>query len=426
MTAPAAYAQDVAYESAPQSAPSFSQPQLDQMMAPIALYPDSLVGQILMASTYPLEIVEASRWLQNTNNAALRGDQLAAAIEQQPWDPSVKSLVPFPQVLHMMDSNIQWTEQVGDAFLAQQPAVMDSVQRLRQQAEAAGTLTSTPQQIVETQGPDIVIEPENPNVVYVPAYNPALVYGTWEYPDYAPYSFYSADYVYGGAFLGFGIGIAVIDSLWGWNHWDWQHHRVDIDDRRFSELNRGQPPLAHGVWQYNPEHRHGVPFHDAATRARFQGTASNNRGLRGYAPATGSALQTGRPTSSRNVVTPQSYGRRQTVGQERVNSEQNHLTPAPQTFRQTNGYIRPAIEHAPEAAPMQPRSQPSQERAQPQQMQRAASPVFESFSHGSDARAQSERGSYSRATAPVSPAPRSNGGGGGGSGGGGRDQRNRQ
>ena len=131
-----------------QTAPAYTQGQLDQMLAPIALYPDALVSQILMASTYPLEVVEAERWLEVPENASLTGDALSNALMQQPWDPSVKSLVPFPQVLQMMNQNLQWTEQLGDAFLAQQPAIMDSIQQLRQQAQAAGTLQSTLQQVV--------------------------------------------------------------------------------------------------------------------------------------------------------------------------------------------------------------------------------------------------------------------------------------
>jgi hypothetical protein len=158
---------------------TLSEGQLDQLTAPIALYSDPLVGQILTAASYPLEIVEAQRWLQDPANAALKGDALAAALQEQSWDLSVKSLVPFPQILQMMDSNLEWTERIGDAFLAQQDAVMDSVQRLRHRAAAAGSLTSTPQQTVSTEDQDIAIEPASPNVVYVPYYDPNVIYGPW-------------------------------------------------------------------------------------------------------------------------------------------------------------------------------------------------------------------------------------------------------
>src|SRR6202051_1378387 len=163
---------------------ALSEAQLDQLTAAIALYSDPLIGQVLTAATYPLEVVEAHRWLQDPANAALKGDQLAAALQEQSWDLSVKSLVPFPQILQMMDSNLEWTERIGDAFLPQRDAVMDSIQRLRHRAAAAGSLTSTPQQTVSTEDQDIAIEPANPDVVYVPYYNPDVIYGPWPWPDY--------------------------------------------------------------------------------------------------------------------------------------------------------------------------------------------------------------------------------------------------
>ncbi len=151
-------AQDAAAPAA-QTSPAYTAPQIDQMLAPIALYPDDLVGQILMASTYPQEVVQADRWLQNPANASLDGAQLAQALEQEPWDASVKSLVPFPQIVSMMDENLSWTEQLGDAFLAQQNDVMDAVQQLRARAQSAGTLASTPQESVTNNDEGIEIAP---------------------------------------------------------------------------------------------------------------------------------------------------------------------------------------------------------------------------------------------------------------------------
>jgi hypothetical protein len=148
-----------------------------------------------MASTYPLEVVEAARWVEDPNNARLKGDQLAAALQGKDWDPSVKSLAPFPQILRMMDDRLDWMQKLGDAFLAQQNEVMDSVQRLRRQAEEAGTLQSSPQQTVTTQDQTITVEPANPNVVYVPIYDPTVVYGAWPYPDYPPYYFPPSGFV---------------------------------------------------------------------------------------------------------------------------------------------------------------------------------------------------------------------------------------
>ncbi|HZH85176.1 MAG TPA: DUF3300 domain-containing protein, partial [Phototrophicaceae bacterium] len=184
-------------DAAPPDAPQSSAPQaqgqsvfrteeLDQMTAPIALYPDQLLAQVLIAATYPLEVVQADRWLANPDNAKLKGDQLAAALEQQSWDPSVKSLAPFPQVLKMMSEKLDWTQRLGDAFLAQQAEVMSSVQRLRREAQSAGTLKSTEQQTVVTERETVIIQPAKPEVIYVPTYNPTVVYGTWPYPAYPP------------------------------------------------------------------------------------------------------------------------------------------------------------------------------------------------------------------------------------------------
>lgn len=154
------------------------------MLAPIALYPDALLSQVLMAATYPLEIVQASRW--SKSNGDKGGEAAANMVVDQSWDASVKSLVAFPNVLHMMNDQLEWTQKVGDAFLAQQGDVMDAIQRLRAKAQAAGNLKSNEQQTIVTQGETIVIQPAQPQVIYVPAYNPTVVYGTWPYPSYPP------------------------------------------------------------------------------------------------------------------------------------------------------------------------------------------------------------------------------------------------
>src|SRR5262249_41371180 len=145
--------------------------QLDAMLAPIALYPDELLTQLLMASTYPLQVVAASRWLEKDNNKDLNGDALANALESESWDPSVKSLVPFPQVIAMLNDNLEWTQQLGYAVATQQAAVLDSIQRLRHQAQGVGSLKTTEQQRVVVEGDNIVIQPANPQTVYVPVYN---------------------------------------------------------------------------------------------------------------------------------------------------------------------------------------------------------------------------------------------------------------
>src|SRR5580658_4324613 len=223
---------------APQAAAHVQQTpdQLQQLVAPIALYPDSLVAQILAASTFPEQVVEADRWLQA--HPDLKGDALGQAVDPQPWDPSVKALAAFPSVLGNMDKNLSWTSSLGDAYYNQQQDVMDAVQAMRQKAQAAGNLKSTPQQTVTTQGSTVEIEPAQPDVVYVPAYDPWLVYGgpivAW--PGWYPYP----GIWYDGPFLSFGLGFGIGffgGFGWGWGHWgfDW-HNRYAIynHDRYYS------------------------------------------------------------------------------------------------------------------------------------------------------------------------------------------------
>jgi hypothetical protein len=210
--------------------------QLQQLVAPIALYPDSLVAQILAAATFPEQVVEADRWVQA--HPDLKGEALGQAVDPEPWDPSVKALTAFPSVLGNMDKNLSWTSSLGDAYYNQQQDVMDAVQVMRQKAQAAGNLKSTPQQTVTTQGSTVEIEPAQPDVVYVPAYDPWLVYGgplvAW--PGWYPYP----GIWYDGPFLSFGLGFGIGffgGFGWGWGHWgfDW-HNRYPIynHDRYYS------------------------------------------------------------------------------------------------------------------------------------------------------------------------------------------------
>jgi Protein of unknown function (DUF3300) len=204
--------------------------QLDQLVAPIALYPDELVAQVLAAATYPAEVVEAERWMQANPN--LKGDALGKAVNTQPWDDSVKALAQFPSVLAMMDKNLSWTSSLGEAYMNNSQAVMDAVQQMRVRAQQAGNLKSTPQENVTDQGQTVVIEPANPEVVYVPEYDPWLVYGE-------PLAFYPGWVGFPGLFIGgpgidfgFGIGIGIFGGFgWGWHHWgaDWHGHGIDHD-----------------------------------------------------------------------------------------------------------------------------------------------------------------------------------------------------
>ena len=244
--------------------PTFRQEEFDQLLAPIALYPDALLAQILMASTYPLEVVQAARWAKAYPE--LRGPQAEEAMQQQPWDPSVKSLTAFPQVLAMMDANLDWTQKLGEAFLAQQPDVMATVQTLRAKAQAVGYLQTTPQQTVIAEPQAIRIEPATPQVVYVPVYDPTVVYGPWWYPAYPPYAWYPPGYMVGAGVFSFGIGLAVGAVLWG--GFDWHRHYVTIVNvHNFNTFNR--TTITTPVWRHDVGHRRGVPYHDPGVRLRF-------------------------------------------------------------------------------------------------------------------------------------------------------------
>ena len=203
---------------------SFTHAQLDQMLAPIALYPDQLLTQLLMAATFPQQVVDAGKWLQDSNNAALKGDDLVAALQNLPWDPSIKSLIAFPQIIAMMNDHLDWTEALGTAFANQQIETMARVQFLRDRAVAAGQLKSSPQLAVQRDGGEIVIEPVDPAMIYVPVYNPAEVYGDWPDSDAPPVYIPPPPDFYNGAIgagIGFSVGFGVIAPLWGWGHPDW-------------------------------------------------------------------------------------------------------------------------------------------------------------------------------------------------------------
>jgi hypothetical protein len=245
--------------------------QLDQMLAPIALYPDSLLSQLLMASTYPLEVVEADRWIKA--NPGLVADVLDSMLEPMNWDPSVKSLCYFPQVLAMMDENIDWTTRLGDAFLSQEQDVMNSIQRLRQKAKAAGNLNTTDQQRVISSEDALVIEPAYPNIVYVPLYDPDAVYGPWRYPAYPPFVIYPLGYVL-SSFVSFTAGIFGGFCLFG--GFDWGHRRVVVnnttfivDQTRFHGIRNYNPRQNRWEWTHDPFHRRGVVYENRAIRQRF-------------------------------------------------------------------------------------------------------------------------------------------------------------
>ena len=276
-SAPSAAAAPAA-SAAPAQADVLSNDQLDALVAPIALYPDPLLAQCLVASTYPLDIVAAQQW--QVKNSTLKGDALAKAAEQQPWDPSVQALVSLPDALKVMSENIQWTTQLGDAFLGQESQVMDAVQRLRSKAKDGGKLASSEQQKVETKVVEektvIEIQPTSTEVVYVPTYSPSVIWG----PMYYPYpSLYYPPY-YGGAWLGFGVGIAVgigISGGWGWGCGWGGNNTININNNNnyISHHNRQNNVNRSGNsnWQHNAQQRGGAPYKDRATANKYGGGA---------------------------------------------------------------------------------------------------------------------------------------------------------
>ena len=276
----------VAQEAAKPPAPQFKPEELEALVAPIALYPDALLAQVLMASTYPLEIVEAARW--SKAHPELKGDALQAEAQKQSWDPSVKSLAAFPTVLQMMSDKLDMTQKLGDAFLAQQKDVMDAVQRLRAKALAAGNLKSG-KELTYTSQKDgdqtiIIIESTQPDVVYVPAYSP-VVYGPWPYPMYPPYYYPPPPgYAPGGIFFGFTVGIIIGG---GWAHPAWHTGGVVINVNNYNRVNHTN--INNPNWQHSPEHRKGVQYRDQASRDKFgQGQragADSREAFRGRAEA---------------------------------------------------------------------------------------------------------------------------------------------
>jgi hypothetical protein len=445
-----------AQQPPPASAPAAASPtvfrteELDQILAPIALHPDALVAQILMASTYPIEVVQAARFVEA--NPALKGDALNQALQQYPWDDSVKSLVMFPQVLALLNEKLDWMQKLGDAFLAQQQDVMAAVQRLRARAQEAGQLKTTPEQnvIVEpaaspaTAPPPppgappstttvvtppsttiIKIEPSNPEVIYVPSYDPTVVYGAWP-PAYPPYYPYPAGYFAAGFFT-FAAGAAVGAALWG--DCNWGRGDVTINNSRVNNftnsVNRsgearnrvehynrgaagGTAGQGRGQWQHNPEHRKGAQYRDASTQQRFNqkgpANAQSRESFRGRAEGAGAGTT--------RAATTQSAGGQGT--RERAGAGQQPSASIGERSGQSSRQSAGA----------------AQQRQSGGGQARQASAFEGAGSSGRDAQSFSSRGNTSRqsfssssgaaARSSAASAPRSGGGGSRGGGGGGR------
>jgi uncharacterized membrane protein YgcG len=393
---PAVYGQESA------AAAPFKQEQLDQMLAPIALYPDSLLAQVLVAATYPLEVVAADRWVKQ--NKSLKGEQLNAALDKMTWDLSVKALVPFPEVLAMMSEKLDWTQNLGDAFIGQQAQVMDTVQKLRAKAQGEGNLKTTKEQKVVVQDQTIVIEPASPTTVYVPSYNPAVVYGAWPYPAYPPYPYYP----YGGAVaagvFGFAAGVAV-GAAWnnGWGNWNWGHGDMNVNVNRNTNINRNNINTGNirtGNFQPDASHRKGVQYRDQASRDKYgqkaPGSAQARNDFRGNSPGDargqGAQQRGDRASASRPEARPS--------GQPRAST--------------------------------QPAGRPTADSTAKGLQQRQSGGAFGDMGSGRDAKMSSDRGNASRSASSAGMRSPSSGGGrsssmggggasrGGGGGGGGR------
>jgi Protein of unknown function (DUF3300) len=292
--------------------------ELEALVAPIALYPDTLLAMVLMASTYPLEVVQAERWA--SQNASLKDDQLKAAVDKQPWDESVRSLVATPSVLTMMSTKLDWTQKLGDAVLAQEADLMEAVQRLRAKAQTNKQLSSNKQQTVTVSNVEqkqvIAIAPAQPNTVYVPYYNPAVVYGGWQYPAYPPYYFPPPGYIAGGVIatgIAFGAGYALGRWAAGGAYWgggvNWGGNNITI--------NRSTNISGSGNrWQHSPEHRHGVRYNNPGVQQKFGGNTrpggsqgrTDFRGHSGQQPKAGQQPATGKGQQAKGGKGQQAKG----------------------------------------------------------------------------------------------------------------------
>ncbi len=405
--------------------PVFKQEELEQLLAPVALYPDSLLSQILMASTYPLEVVQADRWVKQ--NKDLKADALAAALEKENWDPSVKSLVNFPQVLTMMSEKLDWTQKLGDAFLAQQKDVLDTAQKLRKKASDQNNLKTTEEQVVKVEQEKIIIESPSPQVVYVPTYNPTVIYGPWPYPAYPPYYYYPPGYVATSNLISFGIGVA-IGAAWGysWGHCDWHGGDIDIDVNRNFDFNRNidrgkyaqqykdrgnWSQADRGKWQHNPANRGGVAYRDQATAQKFN-RASTTDAVKSREAFRGRAEQ-GRQDIARGGVSQQpGSGLSQKTGS---GLSQKTGSGASQQIGNRQGTAnKPAVTQR----PAQRTASPSPTVRSPSAANRGG--AFQGMNSGSAARVSSSRGQMSRQAMPAGPVGGSRPSGGMRTGGGGR------
>ena len=423
-------------------AATFSNEELDQMLAPIALYPDALLAQVLMASTYPADVAEAAKWSQA--NPEQEGDAAVTAIQDKPWDPSVQSLVAFPQVLAMMSAKPDDVQRLGDAFLAQPSQVMDRVQFLRKKAQEAGNLETNEQQTVSTQTDSdqsvIIIEPAQPQTVYVPVYQPTVVYGAWWYPAYPPYYWAPPRYYYpGGAFVaGVVWGAAIVgihNGLWGGCNWRHGHGSVNINVNRYNNINVNNRinnvNKGNTNWNHNAANRKGVPYRDDKTRQQYDrkvAGAENRADSRGRDTQRDASRQQAEKTLKNRGVDP-AAGRDQLRNDPKTRDRANQATqnkdrnqtrnPSQNMDRSQSRNASQNMDRSQERAKAQnaDRSRANQSRSS---SNRGSENAFKGASNTSQSRHQVSRGSASRQSAGSHSRGGGRSGGGRSGGGGGR------
>jgi hypothetical protein len=336
--------------------PVLSTNQMDGLVAPIALYPDPLISQILVASTYPLEVVEAYQWLQR--NPGLTGPALTQAAAEQNWDPSIQALVVFPDVLRRLNEDVSWTTNLGNAFLNQQADVMSAIQRMRLSAEQSGKLVSTPQQQVitttEADQPVVEIVPANPEVIYVPVYDPAWVWGP---PVYYPYARWYYPPVRSGLFFSVGIGVGgFFGGGWhGWGGWGWhpgwRNHTVVVNNtfiqrNNFSSVRAANAPRV-SVWSHDTFHRQGVPYPNQALNQQFHaGPRPGVMPSRAAIPMQGSGRAFAAPSRPAPMSLPPAAAR-QTFGNRAMPAPRMDNRPIGQNFPDRNAYSAPPVRNSP-------------------------------------------------------------------------------
>ncbi len=418
-TSPAYAAPDGSMYLPPQDAAPAPIPasQIDSLVAPIALYPDALVAQVLAASTYPNEVVEADQWLKD--HSSLQGDALAQAVNQQPWDPSVQALTQFPSVLDQMANNLSWTSSLGDAFYNQQADVMAAVQRLRAQAKAAGNLNSSSQMTVTQPNPQtIVIAPANPQVVYVPTYSPTVVYGTPYYPPG-----YSTGAVVATGLISFGVGFAVGAAMsggccgWGWNNWNSNWHGGTVVYNRNTYVSRSNV-YANGNRYRNGNYTRPTPYgsnnynRSGNRNTNISGNTVNVNG--GNRNNIGNGNNNGNRTN--NNINNNNGNRQNNIGNGNNNANRPNNGQGNRQPGQNNNANRPQQNNRPQNNAAKPSNSAYRGYGQ-QQGGAAKSSATGNYSAGGNARADSNRGRSSMGNAGANRggggAARSGGGGGG-------------